>query len=105
MPSAAALRAPPKNPKENKKKKRQKKKKKESHYYKGARIGMQGFWKKNTTSFIQSNQTTEKKSVEIFFTKYILTLQTNSDAPLPLLSFLFFGYVCDSPTYMKLKRC
>jgi hypothetical protein len=40
------------NPKENKKKKRQKKKKKESHYFKGARIGMQGFWKINTTSFI-----------------------------------------------------
>ena len=39
------------------------------------------------------NQTTEKKSMEIFFTKYILTLQTNSDAPLPLLSFLFF-WVC-----------
>jgi hypothetical protein len=66
---------------------------------------MQGFWKKNTTSFIQSNQTTEKKSVEIFFTKYILTLQTNSDAPLPLLSFLFFGYVCYSSIFTELKRC
>jgi len=48
----AALRASPINPKENNKKKRQKKKKKESHIFKGARIGMQGFWKKNTTSFI-----------------------------------------------------
>jgi hypothetical protein len=38
-------------PKRKQEKKTAKKKKKESHYFKGARIGMQGFWKKNTTSF------------------------------------------------------
>jgi hypothetical protein len=40
------------NPKENKKKNGKKKEKRKPLLYKGARIGMQGFWKKNTTSFI-----------------------------------------------------
>ena len=62
----AALRASPINPKENKKKKRQKKKKKESHYFKGARIAMQGFWKKILPLLSFKNPTIEKKSVEIF---------------------------------------
>ncbi len=53
-------------PKRKQEKKTAKKKKKESHYFKGARIGMQGFWKKNTTSFIQSNQTTEKRVWRFF---------------------------------------
>jgi hypothetical protein len=42
----AALRASPINPKENKKKKRQKKRKKKAIISRGARIAMQGFWKK-----------------------------------------------------------
>jgi hypothetical protein len=66
---------------------------------------MQGFWKKILPLLSFKKTTIEKKSVEIFFTKYILTLQSNSDAPLPLLSFLFFGYVCDSSTFTELKRC
>jgi hypothetical protein len=101
----AALRASPINPKENKKKKRQKKKKKESHIFKGVGLVCKVFGKKILPLLSIKKQTTEKKSVEIFFTKYILTLQTNSDAPLPLLSFLFFGYVCDSSTFTELKRC
>ena len=78
-------------PKRKQEKKRQKKKKKESHYFKGARIGMQGFWKINTTSFILKNQTTEKKSVEIYFTKYILTLQTKTKHTYLCFLFYFLG--------------
>jgi hypothetical protein len=38
-------------------------------------------------------QTTEKKSVEIFFTKYILTLQTKTKHTYLCFLFYFFGYV------------
>jgi len=81
-------------PKRKQEKKTAKKKKKESHYFKGARIGMQGFWKKILPLLSFKKSTIEKKECGDFFTKYILTLQSNSDAPLPLLSFLFFGYMC-----------
>jgi hypothetical protein len=91
----AALRASPINPKENKKKKRQKKRKKKAIISRVLGLVCKVFGKK-ILPLLSKNQTTDKKSVEIYFTKYILTLQSNSDAPLPLLSFLFFWYVCDS---------
>ncbi|MBK6275648.1 MAG: hypothetical protein IPF58_13545 [Saprospirales bacterium] len=86
----AALRASPINPKENKKKKRQKKKKKESHYFKGARIAMQGFWKKYYL-FYPLKSTTEKKSGDFIY-KIHFNLADQFDAPLALLSFFF--WVC-----------
>ena len=96
----AALRTSPINPKENKKKKRQKKRKKKAIISRVLGLVCKVFGKKILPLLSNKKQTTEKKSVEIFFTKYILTLQSNSDAPLPLLSFLFFGYMCavQSPT-------
>jgi hypothetical protein len=52
-------------PKRKQEKKTAKKKKKESHYFKGARIAMQGFWKKILPLLSFKNPTIEKKSVEI----------------------------------------